>query len=149
MTTLMRRPFSTGLDDFTNTFRLFDEIMNRAFNEPAGLRPWVPAVDIAETENDLVLTADIPGLKLEDIDIRLENGTLTISGERKFEGDEKHGAWHRVERSYGSFQRAFSLPDSVDIDKVEASYQNGVLQVVLPKKEMAKPKQIKVSVSNN
>jgi HSP20 family protein len=149
MTTLIRKPFNTGLDDFTATFRLFDDFLNRAFNEPAGLRPWTPAVDIVETENDLVLTADIPGIKLEDIDIRLENGTLTISGERKFENEEKKGAYHRVERSYGSFQRAFALPDTVDVDKVDAHYENGVLKVTLPKKEIAKPRSIKVNVSNN
>lgn len=149
MTTLIRKPFNTGLDDFTATFRLFDDFLNRAFNEPAGVRPWTPAVDIVETENDLVLTADIPGIKLEDIDIRLENGTLTISGERKFENEEKKGAYHRVERSYGSFQRAFALPDTVDVDKVDAHYENGVLRVTLPKKEIAKPRSIKVHVSNN
>jgi HSP20 family protein len=149
MTTLIRKPFNTGWDDFTATFRLFDDFLNRAFNEPAGLRPWTPAVDIVETENDLVLTADIPGIKLEDIDIRLENGTLTISGERKFENEEKKGAYHRVERSYGSFQRAFALPDTVDVDKVDAHYENGVLKVTLPKKEIAKPRSIKVNVSNN
>jgi HSP20 family protein len=137
------------LDDFTATFRLFDDFLNRAVNEPAGVRPWTPAVDIVETENDLTLTADIPGIKLQDIEIRLENGTLTISGERKFESEEKKGAYHRVERSYGAFQRAFALPETLDADKVSATYDSGVLKVTLPKKEIARPRSIKVNVSGN
>lgn len=134
-----------GFEDFPSSVRLFEDVVNRFFTEPASVRPWSPAVDIAENENELVLTADIPGVKLEEIDIRLEDGTLTISGSRKFENEEKKGGFHRIERSYGNFQRAFSLPDSVDPDRVTADYDSGVLKVILPKKEVAKPRSIKVA----
>jgi HSP20 family protein len=93
--------------------------------------------------------ADVPGIELKDIDIQIENGTLTLKGERKFEKDEKNKGYHRLERSYGSFVRYFTLPDTVDTDHVKADYQNGVLSVTLPKKEVAKPKSIKVQVCNN
>ena len=129
--------------------RAFQESMNRLFTEPNG-RPWVPPVDIKETENELIFKADVPDVELKDIDVRLENGNLTIRGERKFEQntDEK-GGWHRVERSYGSFERVFTLPDSVNPDAVKADYKNGTLTLTLPKKEIAKPRQIKVQVSSN
>ena len=139
-------------------FRELQDSMNRFFNEPANSRPWVPAVDIAENTNELIVHADIPGMKFEDIDVRLENGTLTLRGERKFErkiGDEapeegkdgKEGGWHRVERSFGSFERVFSLPDTVDPEKVTAEYKDGTLTVRLPKKEVAKPRQVKINVT--
>lgn len=125
----------------------FEDMMNRLFNEPAGSRPWTPSVDIAETENELTLKADVPGVKLEDINIEVENGTLSISGSRTYQSDESKGGYHRQERSYGAFHRAFVLPETVDIDQVSASLDNGVLSVVLPKKELAKPRTIKVGVS--
>lgn len=146
MTFITRRP-TTAFDDFAPSARVFEDAFNRFFNEPAAARPWTPAVDIAETENELVLTADVPGVKLEEIDIRLEEGNLVLKGTRKFENQEKKGGYHRLERSYGTFQRVFTLPDSVDAEKVNAAYENGVLKVVLPKKEIAKPKQIKVEVA--
>jgi HSP20 family protein len=102
-----------------------------------------------ETENELVLKADVPGLEMKDIDIQVENGTLTVKGERKFERDEKNKGFHRMERSYGSFVRYFTLPDTVDTENVKAEYKAGVLSITLPKKEVAKPKAIKVQVSNN
>ena len=89
-------------------------------------------MDIAEDEQALTLTADIPGVKLEEIDLKVEDGTLTFSGKREFEMKEDKGAYHRIERSYGAFQRAFSLPDTVDVEKVAAAYDNGVLKVTLP-----------------
>jgi HSP20 family protein len=122
--------------------------VNRLFAEPNG-RPWVPAVDIKETENELVLKADVPDVDMKDIDVRVENGTLTIRGERKFANEKKEGSWHRVERSYGTFERAFTLPDTVDFNAVKADYKNGVLTIALPKKEVAKPRQIKIEVNNN
>jgi HSP20 family protein len=127
--------------------RLFQDSVNRLFAEPNG-RPWVPPVDIKETENELVVKADIPDVDLKDIDVRLENGTLTIRGERKFEKADG-GGWHRVERAYGTFERVFTLPETVDPDAVKADYKNGTLTLTLPKKEIAKPRQIKVAVSNN
>ncbi|MEO5924384.1 MAG: Hsp20/alpha crystallin family protein [Bryobacteraceae bacterium] len=123
--------------------------MNRFLSEPSANRPWVPAVDIRETENELIVKADIPDMKFEDIDVRLENGTLTLRGERKFDEQKKEGGWHRVERSYGSFERVFSLPDTVNPEGVQADYKNGALTVTLPKKEIAKPRQIKVQVGSS
>ena len=130
-------------------FQNLQDTMNRLFTEPAANRPWVPSVDIRETENELVVKADIPDMKFEDIDVRLENGTLTLRGERKFEQAEKQGGWHRVERSYGTFERVFTLPDTVNPEGVQADYKNGTLTVTLPKKEIAKPRQIKVQVANS
>ncbi len=127
-------------------FQSLQDTMSRLFTEPATNRPWVPAVDIRETENELVLKADIPDMKFEDIDVRMENGTLTIRGERKFEQEEKKGGWHRVERSYGTFERVFALPETVNPEGAQADYKNGVLTVTLPKKEIAKPRQIKINV---
>jgi HSP20 family protein len=112
-------------------------------------RPWVPAVDIFETENEWVLKADLPDVKLEDVDIQIENGNLTLKGERKFQKEENGKGYQRVERSYGTFARYFSLPDTVDSENVRADYANGVLTVKLPKKEVAKPRSIKVQVNNN
>jgi HSP20 family protein len=128
-------------------FRGFQETMNRFFAEPSA-RPWVPPVDIRETENELVVKADVPDMKFEDFDVRIENGTLTLRGERKFEEKKEEGGWHRVERSYGSFERLFALPDSVNPEGVNADYKNGTLTVTLPKKELAKPRQVKIQVSN-
>jgi HSP20 family protein len=112
-------------------------------------RPWVPAVDILETENELILKADVPDVKMEDIDIRLENGTLAVKGERKFEQTENKQGYRRIERSYGQFARYFELPETVDPEKVSADYKTGVLTITLPKKEIAKPRTVRVQVSNN
>lgn len=142
------RPFA-DVDDFPTGLRLFEDTVNRLLSEPTTNRPWAPAVDILETENELVLKADVPGLEMKDIDIQLENGTLTIKGERKFEREEKNKGYHRLERSYGSFVRYFTVPESVDVEHVKAEYTSGVLTITLPKKEIAKPKAIKVQVSNN
>ena len=103
-------------------------------------------MDIQETENELIVKADVPDMEMKDIDVRMENGTLTLRGERKFEAQKTEGGWHRVERSYGTFERAFTLPDTVNPEGVKADYKNGVLTVTLPKKEVAKPRQIKVNV---
>lgn len=129
-------------------FRLFQDSVNRVLNDQQ-VRPWTPAVDIFETENELVLKADVPEVELKDIDIRLENGTLSLKGERKFENEEKKKGFHRLERSYGSFARYFTLPDSVDPEHVAAEYNNGVLTVTLPKKEIAKPRSIQVKVNGH
>ena len=141
-------PFA-DVDDFPTGLRVFQDTMNRLMSDQTTARPWAPAVDILETENDLILKADVPGVELKDIDIRLENGTLTLKGERKFETEEQNKGFHRLERSYGSFVRYFTVPDTVDSEHVQADYHNGVLTVTLPKKEIAKPKAIKVQVNNN
>lgn len=146
MANIVRKTDSTLDPFFASPLALFEDMMNRFFNEPVSARPWYPAVDIAENENEIILSADIPGVKMDDIEVKVENGTLTISGKREFQKQEEKGGYHRIERSYGSFQRAFTLPDSVDTDKVEADYQDGVLKVVLPKKEVAKPRTVKISL---
>ena len=128
-------------------FRLMDEAIPRR-SESSAARPWTPAVDILETENDLVIKADLPEVKQEQIDIRVENGTLTLKGERKFVQPENEKGYHRIERSYGVFSRTFTLPDTISPDGVRASFKDGVLTVTLPKKEVAKPRQIKVELSN-
>ena len=142
----------TPFGELADPFRFFDSAVNRLLNEPQATRPWMPSVDILETENELILKADVPEVDLKDIDIQIENGTLSLRGERKFEktaNDNGKGGYHRIERSYGSFERFFTLPDTVEADKVKADYKNGVLTVTLPKKEIAKPRQIKVAISNN
>lgn len=146
--TLMRYDPFADSGDFPTGIRLFQDAVSRLLSEPAG-RPWAPPVDILETEDELILKADIPDVDLKDIDIQVENGTLTLKGERKFEKREngKEG-YHRLERSYGSFVRCFSLPETVDTEKVGAEYKNGVLSVTMPKKEVAKPRSIKVAVHN-
>lgn len=139
--------FNPETEDFPAGLRLFQDSLSRLFSEPAS-RPWSPPVDIYETENELVLKADLPEIDPKNVGIQLENGTLTLKGERKFEEQNNKRGFHRIERSYGSFVRAFSLPESVDSDKVKADYKNGVLTVTLPKKEVAKPKTINVEVNN-
>jgi len=139
-------PFS-DVDDMPG-IRQMQETLSRFLSEPSS-RPWTPAVDILETENDLVLKMDVPEVELNEVDIRLENHTLTVKGERKFENRSDSKAYHRIERSYGTFARTFTLPDTVDTEKVRADYKNGVLSIVLPKKELAKPRTIRVEISNN
>jgi len=135
----------THYDPLAN-LRLFEDAFTRFLNEPASSRPWSPAVDIYETENELVLKADLPELNQKDIDVRMENQTLTIAGERKFEKDEAKKGFHRIERSYGQFVRSFAVPNTFDTEKISAEFHNGVLTVSLPKKEAAKPRQVKVEV---
>jgi HSP20 family protein len=132
------------LSNFPATSRTFEDAVARMLNEPRGARPWSPSVDIFETENELILKADLPDVKLEDIEVRVENQTLTLKGERKFEKDESNRGFHRIERQYGTFVRSFTVPASVDAERVAAEYKNGVLTVRLPKKEAAKPRQVKI-----
>jgi HSP20 family protein len=108
---------------------------------------WAPAVDIYEQDGNIVLKAELPGVDSKDVDIRLENNVLTLSGERKLDTEVKRENYHRVERSYGSFTRSFTLPTVVDQEKIKADYQDGVLRVTLPKREEAKPKQISIAVT--
>ncbi|MGA2154049.1 MAG: Hsp20/alpha crystallin family protein [Bryobacteraceae bacterium] len=136
----------THFDPLAN-IRLFEDAFTRMFNEPQTNRPWTPAVDIYETENDLVVKADLPDVDLKDIDVRVENQTLTIAGERKFEKQDNVAGYHRIERSYGNFTRSFAVPNSFDTEKIAASFKNGVLSVSLPKKEAAKPRQIKIEAT--
>ena len=108
---------------------------------------WAPSVDIFEHEGNLVLKAELPGVDPKDVDVRVENNVLTLRGERKFENEVKRESYHRVERSYGSFSRSFTLPSVVNTERIEANYKDGVLRVMLPKREEAKPKQISISVT--
>ena len=139
------RPFN-DVDEMPAMRQLHDTF-NRLF-EPS-LRPWTPPVDIVETENDMLLKMDVPDVELKDIEIRLENDTLTVKGERKFEHEAERKGYHRIERSYGSFARSFTLPNTLNTEAVRADYKSGVLTVTLPKKEVAKPRSIKVEITNN
>ncbi len=125
--------------------RLFDTSFPGRSSE-SDLTTWAPAVDIQETENELVLKADLPGIEEKDIDVRIENNTLTIRGERKFEKQVNEDNYLRVERSYGSFSRSFSLPNTINTEAINAEYKNGVLTVQMPKRAESKPKQVKVNV---
>ena len=121
----------------------------KARSDQAALTTWAPAVDIYEAENELVLKADLPDVNEKDMDIQVENNMLTIRGERKFEQQVKEDNYLRVERTYGSFSRSFSLPSTIDSEAIKAEYKNGVLKIELPKRAESKPKQVKINVSTN
>ena len=146
MRTLTRwEPFrrATSLQDQVN--RLFSDVLERK-GEESSLTAWAPSVDIYETEHELVVKADLPEINPKDLDIRVENNILTIRGERKFEKSVSEENYLRVERAYGSFARSFTLANTVNSEAIKADYQNGVLTLSIPKREEAKPKQIKVNV---
>ena len=150
MTVLTRwepfREFST-LQDRMN--RLFRESYNDAGrDESLTTSSFAPAVDVYEDEHKVTLKIEVPGIEEKDIDVRVENNTLTVTGERKIEKEEKEENYRRVERQYGNFTRTFTLPQTVDTENVSASYDKGVLKINLPKKAEAKPKQIKVNVGS-
>jgi len=139
------------LRDLMTAQRDFDRMFRGVFS-PEGegdlsTRTWAPPVDIYENGDNLVLKAEVPGVNPDDVEIRVEDNTLYLKGERKFEKEVKEQNYHRVERTYGTFTRSFSLPNSVDADKVTASYNDGVLTLTMPKKEEAKPRTIKINVS--
>jgi HSP20 family protein len=127
---------------------IFEDTFSRTRGREEGLTTglWTPAVDIYETDTSVVVKAELPGVQKEAVGVEVKDGVLTLRGERKYEKEVKEENFHRIERSYGSFQRAFSLPTTVDQDKVTAAMKDGVLEVTLPKKEQAKPKQIAVQV---
>ena len=126
--------------------RLFEDASrNWKSDEPASTTTWSPAVDIFETESEIVVKAEVPGMDRKDITLNLENNVLTLRGERRFLKETKEENYHRIERSYGGFSRAFSIPVTVDDEKIRADYQDGVLKIVLPKKEQLRPKQIKIT----
>jgi HSP20 family protein len=135
-----------ALQDRVN--RIFADAYRRDNDDLMTRGAWVPPVDIYETGNhELVLRAELPDVPREDIALRVENNTLTISGERKMDTEIKEQQYHRIERAYGTFSRAFTLPPTVDTSAIAAEYKNGVLTVRLPLREEAKPKQIQVQVS--
>lgn len=135
----------SGLQEQVN--RLFESNFRVQADESA-LTTWAPSVDIYETENELVLKADLPEVAEKDIDIHVENNMLTVRGERKFEQKVKEENYLRVERAYGSFSRSFSLPNTVDTEAIKAEYKSGVLTVLMPKRAESKPKQVKITTSN-
>jgi HSP20 family protein len=122
--------------------------LNTETESPLTTASFVPAVDVYEDDKKVVLKLEVPGIEEKDLDVRVENHTLTVKGERKFEKEEKEENFHRIERRYGSFYRAFTLPSTVDTENVDAKYEAGVLKLELKKKPEAQPKQIKVNVGN-
>jgi HSP20 family protein len=154
MTTLTRFvPFRSPLADVAVLQNRLNSIFTD-FARPDGeqeslaMGSFIPPVDVYEDEHKLVLTLEVPGIKQEDLDVRIENQTLTVKGERKFEQNQKEENFHRIERRYGSFTRSFTLPNTVDTGAVKASYEQGVLTISLAKKEAAKPKQVKVEIGS-
>src|SRR3954465_8625303 len=144
---------SSRWDPFRDLSMLQDR-MNRLFNdagrgwrseEPSATTTWRPAVDIFETETEIVVKAELPGVDRKDIYLQLENNVLTVKGERRFEKETKEENYHRIERAYGGFSRAFSIPATVDEEKIRAEYKDGILKIALPKKEQVKPKQIQIA----
>jgi HSP20 family protein len=133
--------------DFPAGMQQFQDAVDRFLSNQNQVRPWSPAVDIFETETELTFQVDAAGLNLANIDVQLENGTMTLKGERKLDKDDKITGYHRIERSYGAFARSFTLPETVDPEGVRADYANGVLTITLAKKELAKPRTIKVNVN--
>jgi len=140
------REFST-LQDRMN--RLFRDNFGEGREEALTTSGFAPAVDVYEDEHNVTLKIEVPGIDEKDIDVRIENNVLTVHGERKFEKEEKEENYRRIERQYGSFTRSFTLPNTVDSEKVNASYEKGVLKITLAKKAEAKPKQIKVNVGSD
>jgi HSP20 family protein len=137
------RELATLQDRFNSLFENFADANGK---EQLARGSFAPAVDIYEDEHNLVLKLEVPGVNEEDLNVSLENNTLTVSGERKFEKEEKEENFHRIERRYGSFTRTFRLPNTVDAENVEAGYDKGILKITLAKRAEAKPKQIKVGV---
>ncbi|SRR6266700_2761665 len=147
MRTITRWEPFRGVNTLQDQFnRLFNDVFDRKAGE-SSLTAWAPAVDIYETEHELVVKADLPEVDPKDLDVRVENNILTIRGERKFEKKVNEDNYLRVERAYGSFARSFTLANTVNSDAIKADYQDGVLTLTIPKREEAKPKQIKVDVN--
>src|SRR5881227_4008000 len=148
MQTITRWEPFREMEDFQNRLStLFGGPLRRTNGhgrEDITLADWMPLADITEDDKEYLIKAELPEMKKEDVKVTVENGVLTISGERKFEQEEKKRKFHRVERGYGTFVRSFTLPDDADFNKVNAQFKNGVLTVHVPKSEQAKPKQIEV-----
>jgi HSP20 family protein len=154
MTTMTRFvPFRSPLADVAVLQNRLNSIFNDFGKQESGQEMlatgnFVPAVDVYEDEHKLLLKLEVPGIKQEDLDVRVENQTLTVKGERKFESEEKEENFHRIERRFGTFVRSFTLPSTVDTGSVAAKYDNGVLSIQLAKKEAAKPKQVKIEIGS-
>ena len=143
-------PFRDAMTSQREFDRLFKEAFTPFFGEgELSTRTWAPPVDIYETADSIVLKAELPGVDPKDVEVKVEDNSLFLKGERKFEKEVNNENYHRVERSYGSFARSFSLPNSIEAEKVKAEYKDGLLTLTLPKREEAKPKTIKIDVSRN
>ena len=129
--------------------REIDRVFDAFFGQTDQGRRWVPPMDLVEVEDHFVLKADLPGLTERDVNLEVQDGTLAISGERKAEHEEREKGWYRIERSFGSFSRSLTLPDGVDPDRIEASFNDGVLEVRIPKPEERKPQRISISASKD
>jgi HSP20 family protein len=137
-----------SLNNFPTAMWSFNDTVNHLFSGDNQVRPWSPAVDIHETDNELIFRADTPGVNLEHIEVQVENGTLTLNGERSIEKDDRVKGYHRIERGYGAFARSFTLPETIDAEgAVRADYAHGVLTITLSKKAVAKARAIKVNVN--
>src|SRR5215475_1862548 len=135
----------TRIDPFRELASFFENFADGSGKDQLAAGSFVPPVDVYEDEHNLVLKLEVPGVNEEDLNVSVENNTLTIQGERKFEKEEKEENFHRIERRYGSFIRTFRLPNTVDSEKVEAGYDKGILKITLSKRAEAKPRQIKVA----
>jgi HSP20 family protein len=127
--------------------QLFQDALQGWSNGSEGMSTWAPPADICETENEIVLYTDLPGIDPKQLDVRVENTVLTIRGKRRFDSNVDKENFHRVERSYGAFARSFTLSRAVDADKIRATYKDGVLSIMLPKAEQAKPKRIQIAAT--
>jgi HSP20 family protein len=144
MTLLMRpEPFTQEFD------RLFSSLFNDTRTRGGTVQRWVPPMDLVEADEHFVLKADLPGLAEDDVAIEVQDNVLTVSGSREAEHERKEQGWYRLERSYGSFSRALTLPDGVDADRVEARFDRGVLEVRIPKPEERKPRRIAIGANGN
>ena len=147
LTRTRRSDPSTDLyGSWTRLNRMMDEAFGRSNGETVG-SAWIPSCDVREDNEHLTITLDLPGVKPEDVKLSLENNVLTIHGERRQEAEQKEERWHRYERSYGSFERSFTLPSTVDPERVEATTDHGVLTIRIPKVERARPREIPVKAS--
>ena len=134
-------------EPFRELARVFEDPYFRAFSDGDGTCRWCPAVDVSENEKELLVSADLPGIDPKEVEITVKENILTLTGERKNGKEEKDGAYHRVERAYGSFTRSFVLPSTVDETKVSAEYKDGVLRIHLPKREEVLPRKIEVKAN--
>ena len=133
--------------EFNTLNERMGKFLGKDWETPMSTTTWNPSVDIFENDNEVVIKAELPGMNAKDIDVRLENNVLTLKGERHFDKETKEENYHRIESEYGTFSRTFSLPVAVNGDKVTAEYKDGVLKILLPKKEEIKPKPIKIAAA--
>jgi HSP20 family protein len=145
-------PFRELLSTQDRFNQLFNQTFTQAFGKEGqelASRNWAPAVDIYETDHNLVIKTELPGIDPKDVEVRVENNTLVLQGERKFEKNTSEENYHRVERSYGTFSRSFTLPSTVNTENAQAEYKDGILTLTLAKREEAKPKTIKIQVADS